>query len=232
MPATEDLFTPIHKGIRSMIYDVAGRLQSNDFANLDASKPLLADLETEFSAALSTGCVLCLLHQHGLDEESQVFPAVGQFDPGLVVEFIEDHHELARHHSVITKMARDMITRESPEERVRFGAELNREANIFFADYQEHMNREERKLVPMMRLRFTDEQLRALRSTIMRSMPPERLAAILRWMLPSLNVAELTAMVAGAKAALPPEQFQLLAGLGAKYVGPERWQLVQQRSGT
>jgi len=83
----------------------------------------------------------------------------------------------------------------------------------------------------MMRLRFTDEQLRTMRATIMQSMPPDRMASFLRWILPSLNLTELTGMVAGAKATLPPEKFQFLAGIGAKYVAPERWQLVQQRFG-
>lgn len=214
-----------------MIYDLAGRIQSNDFADLAASKPLLSDLEHEFSAAVSAGCILCLLHQHGLDEESQVFPSVERFDPGLVREFIEDHHELIRHLAIVTKMSRDLVTRESPDERVRFGVELNREANIFFADYLEHMNREERKLVPMMRERFTDEQMRAMRGAVMRSMPADRLASIFGWMLPSLNVTELTAVVAGGKAGLPPEQFETLSSLAEKRVPPERWQLVRQRVG-
>ena len=231
MVATEDLFTPIHKGIRSMIYDLGGRLQSNDFADLEASKPLLADLEHELTAAMSAGCILCLLHEHGADEERDVFPAVGQFDPGLVREFIEDHHELARHLGILTKMSRDMLTRNDPQERIRFGVELTREANDLFADYQEHMNREERRIVPMMRMRFTDEQMRTMRGTLMRNMPPPRLEAILRWMLPSLNATELTGMLGAAKGTMPPEQFQALTGLAAKYLAPERWQMVRQRVG-
>lgn len=66
--STEDLFTPIHKGIRSMIYDVAGRLATTDFADVERSKPVLADLEHEFSAAVTSGCILCMLHHHAADE--------------------------------------------------------------------------------------------------------------------------------------------------------------------
>lgn len=231
MVATEDLFTPIHKAIRSMIYNLGGRLQSNDFGDLTASEALIADLEHEFSSAMSAGCILCLLHSHASDEETGVFPEVSRFDPGLVLEFIEDHHELSRRLAVITKMSRDLVTRESAEERVRFGAELTREANDFFADYQEHMNREERKIVPMMRMRFTDEQMRTMRGAIMRGMPPERLASILRWMLPSLNLVELTSMMVGSKASMPPEQFRAIADIAAKHVPTERWQVIQQRLG-
>jgi Hemerythrin HHE cation binding domain len=231
MAATEDLFTPIHKAIRSMIYDVAGRLQSNDFADVPASKPLLADLEHEFSAALSAGCVLCLVHSHAADEESGVFPDVGKWDAGLVRGFIEDHHDLTRRLEAITTLAHATLAKESPPERVRSGVALNQVANDFFRAYLDHMNREEEKLVPMMREHFTDDQIRTMRSSIMRGMPPDRLAAIFGWMFPSLNMAELTAMVGGAKASMPPEQFRFVAGIAERHLPPERWRAVRERVG-
>jgi hypothetical protein len=231
MVATEDLFTPIHKAIRSMIYDVGGRLQSNDFADLTTSKPLLRDLEHEFTAALPSGCVLCLLHAHAGDEESTVFPAVSKHDAELVRQLIEDHHALTRRLGVITQMARALQTNANPEERVRSGSALNREANDFFAAYLAHMNREEEKVVPMMREHFTGEQMRAMRSTIMGGMPPDRLAEILRWMLPSLDLAELTMLIGGSKKALPPPMFQGISRLGEQYVPAARWRAVRERVG-
>jgi hypothetical protein len=231
MTATEDLFTPIHKAIRSMIYDVGGRLQSADFADVAASGPLLADLEHEFSAALSSGCILCILHQHASDEESAVFPPVTKHDAALVQAFIEDHHVLARQLEAITKMARELPLQIQPEERVRLGIALNQKANVFFAAYINHMNREEEKLVPLMRDRFTDDQMRAMRGAIMGGMPPDRLAAVLRWMLPSLNVVELTGMLGGIKASSPPQVLQFVTGIASERVDPQRWQTVKERVG-
>lgn len=231
MTATEDLFTPIHKAIRSMIYDVSGRLQTNDFTDMAATKPLLADLEHEFSAAISSGCILCLLHGHASDEETAVFPSVSKHDATLVQGFIEDHHALTRRLEAITKMARDLPSKARPEERVQFGITLNQKANEFFAAYIDHMNREEEKLVPLMRERFTDGQMRAMRGAIMGAMPPDRLASILRWMLPSLNVGELTGMLAGIKANSPPQAVQLVSGIAAQSLDPQRWQTVKERVG-
>jgi hypothetical protein len=231
MTATEDLFTPIHKAIRSMIYDVGGRLQTNDFSDVASSKPLLDDLEHEFSAAISSGCILCLLHSHASDEETAVFPAVSPHDAALVQAFIEDHHVLRHQLESITKMARELPLKTQPEERVQLGVALNRKANVFFAAYINHMNREEEKLVPLMRDRFTDDQMRAMRGGIMGGMPPDRLAAILGWMLPSLNVTELSEMLKGIKANSPPQVFQFISGIAARRVDPRRWQTVKERVG-
>jgi Hemerythrin HHE cation binding domain len=231
MTATEDLFTPIHKAIRSMMYELSGRLQTNDFTDVGASKPLLSDLEHEFSAAISSGCILCLLHSHASDEETQVFPPVSKYEAALVQGFIEDHHALTRRLESITKMAHDLPSKASAEERGQFGAALNRQANEFFAAYLDHMNREEQKLVPLMRERFTDEQMRAMRGAIMGGMPRDRLASILRWMLPSLNVGELAAMLGGMKATQPAPVLQFVSGIATQYVDPQRWQTVKERVG-
>jgi len=231
MPATEDLFTPIHKAIRSMIYDVGGRLQTNDFADLAASKPLLADLEHEFTAALSSGCILCLLHGHASDEETQVFPSVSKNAATLVQGFIDDHHALTRRLETITKIARELPSKERAGERVQLGISLNQMVNGFFAAYIDHMNREEEKLVPLMRERFTDDQMRAMRGAIMGAMPRDRLASVLRWMLPSLNVGELTEVLMGAKATSPPPVLQFICGVAAEHVDSQRWQIVKERVG-
>jgi len=231
MTATEDLFTPIHKAIRSMIYNVGSRMQTNDFADLTASKPLLADLEHEFTAAVSAGCVLCILHHHASDEEKEVFPSIATYTPDLIQSFIDDHHDLTRRLGVITKMAHELVTLPHAPERVRQGLTLTQETNAFFAAYLTHMNREEETLVPFMREHFSDDQMRAMRGAIMRGMPPDRLASILGWMFPSLNIDELTEMVGGIKRTSPPEVFQFISGIATKHLTPERWRQVTERVG-
>lgn len=231
MTGTEDLFTPVHKGIRSMIYNLGGRLQTNDFSDLDVSKRLLADLEHEFSAALGSGCILCLVHAHASDEETGAFPKVAKFDNALITGLIEDHHDFTRRLAAITKMSREILADPNSEARVRSGVVLNQQVNDFFAAYIDHMNREEERLVPLMRQHLTDDEQRAMRSAVMGAMPPERMAATLAWMLPSLNVMELTGMLMGAKAGTPPEAFQRLVGLAQRTVGADRWKIVAPRLG-
>ncbi|MGA8711016.1 MAG: hypothetical protein ACLP8Y_04420 [Thermoplasmata archaeon] len=231
MVATEDLFTPIHKAIRSMIYDLGGRLQRADFADPAASAAILADLEHEFSAAVSSACVLCLLHNHGGDEESVPFPAMLPFDGGMIRTLIEEHQEINRRLVAITTKARELAGIYAADARLEVGRRINQEVNEFFAYYLVHMNKEEVSLVPAMREHFTDDQLRAMRSTIMRAMPRERFAAYLRWMLPSLTLNELTGMLTGIKQGAPPEMIEFVASVGAANVDPARWAEVRERVG-
>jgi hemerythrin HHE cation binding domain-containing protein len=231
MTANEDLFTSIHKALRSMIYNVGGRLQSVDFADKAAANAVLEDLQHEFSNAVSATCVLCLLHAHAGSEESHVFPSMQSIDPALIRMLIDDHHEITRRLAGLSKMADELSAVDAPERRIEMGARLNREANEFFAFYLSHMNKEEVTIVPAMKEHFTDDQLRAMQGKIIGSMGPERLSGYLRWMLPSLTPGELTKLIAGVKHGAPPELFSIVAGIGAANVDPARWSAVRNRVG-
>jgi hemerythrin superfamily protein len=231
MTANEDLFTPIHKALRSMIYDIGGRLQSVDFVDKAAADAVLADLQHEFSNAVSATCVLCLLHAHAGSEESHVFPSMQSIDPALIRTLIDEHHEITRRLAALTKMADELSTVDAPQRRIALGAHLNREANQFFAFYLAHMNKEEVTIVPAMKEHFTDDQMRAMQSKIMGAMPPDRLSGYLRWMLPSLSLAELTGIMAGVAHGAPPEFLKFVAGIGEANVDPDRWTAVRQRVG-
>jgi len=231
MAANEDLFTPIHKALRSMIYSLGGRLQSVDFADKAASAAVLADLQHEFANSVSATCVLCLLHTHAGHEETGVFPSMQPIDPALIRMLIDDHQEITRRLVALTKKAEELGATDAPGRRVELGAAINREANDFFAFYLAHMNKEEVTIVPAMKEHFTDEQLMAMQGKIMGSMPPERLTNYLKWMLPSLSFDELTRLLAGMKHGAPPEFLRFVTGIGAANVEPTRWAAVQGRVG-
>jgi len=231
MAATEDLFTPIHKAIRSMIYDVGARVQRLDFADPTASSAVLADLQHEFGNAVSATCVFCLLHEHAGSEERGVFPSMQAFDPALIRQLIDDHQEISRRLVAIAKRADELAAVGPADQRLALGIRINLEVNEFFAYYLGHMNKEEVTIVPAMREHYTDDQMRAMQGAIIGSLPPERLAAYARWMLPSLSLTELSAMLVGVKQGAPPQVFQLVTGVGAAYVDPIRWAAVRERVG-
>ncbi len=231
MTATEDLFTPIHKAVRSMIYSLGGRLQSADFKDKAACAAVLSDLQYEFTNAISSTCVLCLLHAHAGSEESGIFPSMESIDPSLIQALLEDHQEIRRRLVTLTAMAEELEGIEAQARRVEWGARINREANEFFTFYLGHMNKEEVTIVPAMKEHFTNEQLRAMQGAIMGAMPPERLANYLRWMLPSLTLDELTGMLSGVKNGAPPQFLQFVNGIGTANVDPARWALVRARVG-
>ncbi|HYK93483.1 MAG TPA: hemerythrin domain-containing protein [Thermoplasmata archaeon] len=231
MTATEDLFTPIHKGLRSMIYSLSSRLQTNDFADLSATKALATDLENEFEVARSAGCVLCVLAHHATDEESVIFPAVSEVGRNLIVNLIQEHHDLTRRELAIGKAAHTLLGLESPAARIEAGIALNRAANELFAAYITHMNREDAELVPLMREHFSVPQMAAMRGTIISNMPPDRLFNILGWMLPSLNVSELSEVLSGMSKGAPAPVIKAIVDLCSAKVDPTRWKEVRLRTG-
>ena len=214
-----------------MIYSLSGRLQTNDFADVTATRTLVTDLENDFAVARSAGCTLCLLAQHAVDEESVVFPSAARVENQLITELISEHHGLTRRELEIAKAGHELLAMDSAEARLRAGAQLNLAANLLFGAYITHMNREEVELVPLMREHFSDPEMGAMQGKIVGQMPPDRLFAILGWMLPALNVTELTGLMSTFKATAPPPVLKSVTDLGAARVDPARWDAVKLRVG-
>jgi hypothetical protein len=226
-----DLFTPIHKGLRSMMYNLSGRLQTNDFANLETTKALTTDLEYDFATAQDAGCILCIFSHHAADEESSIFGHTEKVADTLTTSLIAEHHELTRRELELTKSAHQILAMASPDDRVVTGAHLNAAANELFAAYLAHMNREETELVPLMQQRFTDPEMVAMQSRIIGGMPPERIMAILNYMLPSMNVSELSEFLGSVRQTAPPPVAKAVTDLAAAKLDPSRWAEVTARIG-
>lgn len=231
MAATEDLFTPIHKGLRAMIYGLSTRLQKHDFSDVEATRGLVRDLEHDFAVARSAGCVVCVLAHHASDEEAVIFPSASHLGNGLVASLVEEHHGLTRRELALGAAAHELLAMASPADRIAAGARLNRSANELFSAYLAHMNREDSELVPLMQAHLTDAQMAAMRGTIIGGLSPDRLFAILGWMLPSLNVHELSGLLTAMGKGAPPPVVQAVSELCAAKVDPAIWTEVRARTG-
>jgi len=149
----------------------------------------------------------------------------------LIATLIEEHHDLARRETSITRSAHALLAIENPQGRAEAGVRLNQSANELFAAYIAHMNREETELVPWMKEHFSDAQMAAMRGAILGRTPPDRMSSILGWMLPSLNVQELTGLIREVKSAVPPQAFKAITDLCEARVDPTRWGMVKQTVG-
>jgi hypothetical protein len=99
-----------------------------------------------------------------------------------------------------------------------------------FAYYLTHLSGEEATLIPAMWKHFTDEQLVAIRTNIEKSMTRERYADFMRWVLPSLNINELTGMFMGLKKGAPAPVFENIARMAEKMLGEDRWAAVKAKA--
>jgi Hemerythrin HHE cation binding domain len=229
LPSSEDILTPFHKALRSMIYTLGARLQTTDFSDRTESERLLTDLEYEFGTGVPAACLLCLLHAHAGHEEVGAFPLLRGFDATLIDELQEEHREFERRLGAIRSRADELRATPSAEERVALGKAVCLEVNDFFARYLAHMNREEHALVPLMNRHLTDREIRELRDRIELAMPRERYGELLRWMLRSMNASELTDALRGLKERASPETFARFTRLAEGEVDRDRWAVVRTR---
>ncbi|HYA71395.1 MAG TPA: hypothetical protein VEH28_08545, partial [Thermoplasmata archaeon] len=78
MSQRENLFRPIHKGIRAMIFVLGQRLGTTDFTDLAESNEVANQLKRGLTNSTSN-CILCMLQVHSAHEEKDFFQAIQRF---------------------------------------------------------------------------------------------------------------------------------------------------------
>ena len=186
-------------------------------------------MKQDLSSA-SSARLICLLHEHAGNEDQYIFPDVRTYEPKLVETLLAEHREVVRKIAGVWKIADELKALRNPEERVEMGEKLNRTTNDLFAFYLTHLNGEEATIVPAMWRHFTDEQLVAMRTNLEINTPPQRYAEWMRWVLPSLNINELTGMFIGLKTGAPPPVLENIARIAEKSLGENRWATVKAKA--
>ena len=74
-----------------------------------------------------------------------------------------------------------------------------------------------------MKENFSDGEIVAMQGVTKGKLPPDRMLAIMRWKLPSLNVREVSCIIRDAKASAPPQAFKAATDLSEARVDPSRW---------
>lgn len=208
-----DLFTFIHKSIRSMIYNAASKLQTADFTDEKEVKILLVSLRND----------LDLLHEHAVNEDNIIFPEIANEEPQMIELLNEEHKKLESKLNGILALIEKIEHSNSVEERVRLGNSLNSLFNDFIADYLAHMNHEEATVLEASFKYLTDEELIAIRTRIQSNIPPDRYKVWMNWMLRSLNNSELIGLLGSMKTGAPSNVFQNILDITKSVIDSERW---------
>ena len=81
-----DLFTPIHKAIRAMLYQLGSELQCANMTNKEECRLMVDKLEHSLE----------LLEEHARHEDEIIFPAIDKALPGITEESTEEHEAYAK----------------------------------------------------------------------------------------------------------------------------------------
>ncbi len=208
-----DLFTFIHKSIRSMIYSAASKLQTADFTDEKEVKILLVSLRND----------LDLLHEHAVNEDNIIFPEIANEEPQMIELLNEEHKKLESKLNGILALIEKIEHSNSVEEKVQLGNSLNSLFNDLIADYLAHMNHEEATVLEASFKYLTDEELIAIRTRIQSNVPPDKFKVWMNWMLRSLNNSELIGLLGSMKTGAPSNVFQNILDLTKSVIDSERW---------
>jgi len=207
MSERENLFRPIHKGVRAMLYELGRKVGATDFRSETESRAIADELRRDLKGSTSD-CILCLLRAHSAHEERDFFAPMRRFDAEPVDLMIAEHREIARRIVVVAKTCEELERELSEARRVEIGDRLEAESNEIFARYLAHLNNEEATLVPLMWEWFSDEELRAFRARFYNVIPLARFEEWMRWSLPALNPHELALFFRGLKLDPAPNRFR------------------------
>lgn len=226
MTERQNLFRPIHKGIRSMLYESGTRLQRMDFADVAASNAFVDDLKHDLGASLSN-CLLCLISIHAKHEERDIFAKLRVHDSEAVDLVMKEHAELTRRIHDVAKLCDALPPLSDPKARIELGYRLELDANELFTSYMSHLNHEEDWVVPVMWQWFTDDELNAMRAVFYNNLPLPLFETWMRWAIPAMNPEELLVFMRGMASDPAPNRLADALRVARAVLPPARWEQLR-----
>jgi len=227
MSERENLFRPIHKGIRLMLYQLGSELQTQSFVDVTQSNIVVARLKRNLGDSLSN-CILCLLTAHAHHEEKDIFSHIRAHDADAVDTVMKEHGVVARRILEFSKTCDELLKITEPERRIEVGDRLIEEANDLVTLYLSHLNNEETLLVPVMWEWFTDQEIRAMRRVFYDSLPLSLFETWMRWTLPAMNQEELNVLFSGLQTTAENPRAKDWVRLAHETLSFDRWLALRE----
>lgn len=209
-PPRMDLYTTIHKALRSFMTDTLVRIGSMDIDDAQETDGALEQL----------GGLLAMLRAHVSHENTFVHAAIELRRPGAQQRLGQDHDE---HLATIDELDAQAQALRNARDRHGAAQRLYRQLALFIAENLEHMHVEETSNHALLWQLFSDAELIALHDSLLASVPMPEMAVVSRWMAGSLNFKELAGMLGAMQCDMPPEAFRGVLDLMRPQMGAARW---------
>jgi len=199
-PVVFDLYSSIHKGIRSEMFALvtsAGRLDPNDEFGIVA----FAD---------HVGSMAHLLKHHASTEDRHIGPVLAEVAPWLADRIEADHEAFEHRFPSLAVLAEDIRSAASHATALH---EVYIELAAFTSSYLTHQDLEEREVNPALEDAVGPDGMAAIHHEIIANMNPRELISTLAVMLPAMNVDERSGLLGGMHATAPAEAFDAVWSL-------------------
>ena len=213
-----EMYRPIHKAIRHLLYSTAHQVGAADFRDEGAARETLDKLDRTIS----------MLKEHAGHENRFVHPPLESRVPGITKPFDKDHDDEERIYAQLEQLAAQILS-SGGDQPTALGNQVYALFNSFIGSYLAHLDKEETELEKALLDHFTDEELMNMEQNIMGSVAPQQMGEWLGVICSSLNADELTGMLGGMKATAPPQVVEGMLKLAEQAMPTDTWQKVRAR---
>ncbi|MDQ3276683.1 MAG: hypothetical protein M3Q06_00040, partial [Bacteroidota bacterium] len=143
------VFYRVHKGLRALLFDTSLLLQRTDFT-----------IEEEAGKAINRlRLVIAFLEQYRYWEDKYILPAMHAFEPGIAVEFEQEHENAYQREKKLENLLKDFSATLLPLEKLQWGAAISAQFEAVMQATIRYLSREQ-SLIDMMLWRYyTDFEL-------------------------------------------------------------------------
>lgn len=213
-----NIFFPIHKGLRALLYETSVQLQHTCFINTTEAEAAVARIKT----------VIDLFESHAHKEDSFVFPAIAAWEPSVVAAFESEHEEDHALGEDLQNWLTAFGYATAPSAKQTLGEELTKSFTRFTVFNLRHMAKEEQVINPILWRYYSDGEIHDITLKIMQAAPPEEMVAFSRWMVRGLNNTEIINWLRGVKNSAPEPAFYGLLSVAEAELHPHRWNHIQE----
>lgn len=213
-----NIFFPVHRGLRALLFETAQNLQQTDFTNADEATDAVEQIKN----------VVRIFDGHAAKEDKFVFAAIAAYEPSVVDAFEQEHVEDHKLGEDLQNWLTAFGYAVAPSAKQTIGVELTKSFIEFTVFNLKHMAKEEQTINPLLWRYYSDEEIHGITQQILKSLAPAESALVSRWMVRGLNNVEIAEWLKGVKNSAPQPAFEGLLLLAEAELQPQRWSSVQE----
>ena len=207
-----DLFSAIHKAIRTLLFETGMKLQTANLMEPRERMQLIEDIER----------VVAMLHEHAVHEDEFIFPVIEQAAPGSTQVAEAQHGEYDQKEQSLVSVMAQLKEVKDVAMVVDLSRTLLHHYMDFVAFYLMHLNTEEQTCLPASR-QVSAEELLKVRVRVQQDTAPQRYQEWLGFLFPSLSSEELLPLLRQAQVSAPKPIWEQMLQVGSQRVDKNRW---------
>jgi hypothetical protein len=191
-----NFYRNIHKALRLGHCRMLPALGALDYQDRARTEAVMVELRS----------LMAVGRGHLEGENREIHAALEARTAGASSHAADDHADHESSFAEIEQMIA-AIEQVPPAEREVLGRRLYRRYALFVAHDLEHMDIEETELLMALHRAFTDVELLAIEGRIVSAVPPQKMAAVMKLMVPALNHGERVDLLAKLQKVMPETAF-------------------------